>query len=319
MTTSTTALAPPTQCPRCGGTTAALDQYCPTCNMPLLTAPTGSIAPQPLFYAAGTAASAPRPRANPLKRLLAPLAPVAYLLLKFKYLFLLLFKSKVALLFISMVVSTWAYAAAWGLGLPAAIGLMALILIHEMGHWLAFRYKKIPAALPVFVPFVGAFVAGKAPVNSLIDMADIALAGPLAGTAASFACLGLSALLGGHLWPYLGLLGLYLNLFNLIPLGFLDGGRIAKAVTLWLWVPGLGLMAYLFVQHQNPLLLAIGALGLWELVSRLRRHKSQAAQPEASQSVALADRLVVGASYFALVALITLTMLHNPAFGWGAL
>lgn len=312
MDQSATIAAPTVQCPRCTATASVLERYCPTCGTQLLTARAAD------GFAPATRRAAPK-TTNPLKRILAPLAPVAYLLVKFKFLLLTLFKFKIGLLFLSMAVSVWAYAAAWGLGVPAAIGFVALILIHELGHWVAFRYKKIPVGLPVFVPFIGAFVAAKAPVASPVDMGDIALAGPIAGTAASFACLGLGNVLGGPFWPYLGLLGLYMNLFNLIPIGFLDGGRIAKVVTLWLWVPGLALLGYLFLQHQNPLLLSVAVLGLWELVSRFRQRGRQPVQPSASQAVRWQDRLVLGGCYFALVALIALTMLHNPAFGWGTL
>jgi len=261
-----------------------------------------------------------RPAARPSKGILgklwAPIAGLGYLALKFKFALIFLIKSKIALLFISMAVSVWVYAAAWGLGVPAAIGFVALILIHEMGHWVAFRLKGVKAGAPVFIPFVGAFAAG-APVGSRVDMGEIALAGPIAGTAASFACLGLGNVLGGPLWPYLGLIGLYLNLFNLIPIGFLDGGRIAKAITLWLWAPGLVLLGYLYLAHQNPLLLLVGVLGVVELFSRYRhRHEETAAVSPRDTPL---NRLLLGASYFALVALITLTMLHNPAFGWGTL
>jgi membrane-associated protease RseP (regulator of RpoE activity) len=103
----------------------------------------------------------------------------------------------------------------------------------------------------------------------------------------------------------------------LIPIGFLDGGRIAKAITMWLWVPGLVLLGYLYLEHQNPLLLLVGVLGVVELFSRYRQRHDVAAA--ASPRDTLPNRLILGASYFALVALITLTMLHNPAFGWGTL
>jgi len=258
-----------------------------------------------------------RPGKGILGKLWAPIAALGYLALKFKVALLFLIKSKIALLFISMAVSVWVYAAAWGLGVPAAVGFVILILFHEMGHWVAFRLKGVRAGAPVFIPFFGAFVAGQTPVPSRVDMGEIALAGPLAGTAASFACLGLGHVLGGPLWPYLGLIGLYLNLFNLIPIGFLDGGRIANAITMWLWVPGLALLGYLYLEHQNPLLLLVGVLGVVELFSRYRHRHDGAAT--ASPRDTLPNRLILGASYFALVALITLTKLHNPAFGWGTL
>jgi len=172
--------------------------------------------------------------------------------------------------------------------------------------------------LPVLIPMFGAFVASKEQVRSRVDMGEIALAGPIVGTAASFACLALGHVFGGRLWPYLGLIGLYLNLFNLIPTGFLDGGRIAKALTMWLWIPGLVLLGYLFLAHHNVLLLLIGFLGLGELVARYRQRTVLMMQEQDPRDT-LRNRMLLGALYFALVALISLTMLHNPAFGWGTL
>ena len=77
------------------------------------------------------------------------------------------------------------------------------------------------------------------------------------------------------------------------------------------------LLGYLYLEHQNPLLLLVGVLGVVELFSRYRHRHDAAAT--ASPRDTLPNRLILGASYFALVDLITLTMLHNPALGWGTL
>ncbi len=142
------------------------------------------------------------------------LAPVLYLLTKLK--FVVVF-GKVGVTGLSMLISVWVYAAVWGLGWAAAVGFVALLFVHEMGHWLMMRYKGVPATAPLFIPFLGAVIGMRGMPNSVQDEAAIGIAGPLAGTAGALPCLGLARLYGGHLWPLLAMIGLFLNLFNLLP------------------------------------------------------------------------------------------------------
>ncbi len=310
------AATPSVQCRGCYQLAPATLRYCPACQMQLPTASPEPI--MPAFSDPLTAAPAPqtgRARNGRMKRLLGPLAPVAYVALKFKGLLFVLYKSKVALSMLSMVVSIWAYAAAWGLGVPAAIGFVALILIHELGHALAFRLKGVAVEAPVFIPFLGAYVRGRTPLPTLVDFGDVALAGPLAGTAAALACSGLGVIYGGPLWPYLSFVGLYLNLFNLIPIGFLDGGHIARAVSPWLWLPGMAVVAYLIVQHPNPVLVGVAVVGGWQVLRTLFGRRQVDPRPAGP----VEQRVLLGLVYFALVAFLAVMLVQNPLSGWGAL
>src|SRR5262249_21251395 len=120
----------------------------------------------------------------------------------------------------------------WELGL----GLTLLLLVHELGHFALIRAKGLPAALPVFIPFIGAYVAMSRLPPSVRDEAEIALAGPLAGCLSALACLGLYEATTIHLFLWLAYWGYLLNLLNLLPLWPLDGGRITGALSRWFWL-----------------------------------------------------------------------------------
>lgn len=129
----------------------------------------------------------------------------------------------------SLVLSLGAYWAAWGWRFAA--GLVASLYVHEMGHVAALRARGIAASAPVFVPGLGAFVRLRQAMPSPADDARVGLAGPVWGASAALACLGASVL-GG--WPALGAIarvGAALNLFNLVPIWQLDGGRALRALS----------------------------------------------------------------------------------------
>jgi membrane-associated protease RseP (regulator of RpoE activity) len=73
-------------------------------------------------------------------------------------------------------------------GIPFAASILAILLAHEFGHYLAARYHQTPVTLPYFIPFpggilgtMGAFIRLKAPPKNRKVLLDIGLAGPLAG------------------------------------------------------------------------------------------------------------------------------------------
>ncbi|HEV8471285.1 MAG TPA: site-2 protease family protein [Methylomirabilota bacterium] len=168
----------------------------------------------------------------------------------------------------TMLLSIGAYAFEWGWAFAA--GFVLLIFIHEAGHAVAMRLEGIPAGAPVFIPFVGAFIAMHGRPRDAAVEARVALAGPLAGALAAWAVLGAGLTLEQRLLVALGHTGVLLNLFNLVPVPPLDGGRIAGAFTRTFWIVGyaLGLVALLVT--RSPLLLIVLVVGLWSLVRRWR-------------------------------------------------
>jgi Zn-dependent protease len=156
-----------------------------------------------------------------LGRLFAPIAVAAGLLLKFGVL---------SLKFFGIFISVAAYALIWGWRF--AIGFVLLILVHELGHYLEARRQGLHPALPVFIPFLGAYVAIKdAPFNPWRN-GLVSIAGPIAGGLASLVTLAAGETLDSRLLLALAYAGFFLNLFNLIPIGFLDGGFILRSFRL---------------------------------------------------------------------------------------
>jgi Zn-dependent protease len=159
----------------------------------------------------------------------------------------------------SVVLSVAAYAA--GRGLAFAVGFVLLILVHELGHGAAMKAHGIRSGWPVFIPFFGAMIAMKdRPEHPRIE-ADIAYAGPLAGTAASLVCAAIGLLFHSPFFIALAYAGFFLNLFNLVPFGFLDGGRIARVISKKAWLIGAVLLVVLFLKSPSPQLLIIGGFG----------------------------------------------------------
>jgi Zn-dependent protease len=154
------------------------------------------------------------------RRIWAPIAFIGGLAIKFGFVFVK---------FLGLFVSVAAYAllGGWRWGL----GLVALILVHELGHYFEARRQGLRPSLPMFVPFFGAYVtikhAGLTPWRSAL----IAIAGPFVGGLGAVVCWVVASANDSQLWFTLAYTGFFLNLFNLIPIGFLDGGAIARAFT----------------------------------------------------------------------------------------
>jgi Zn-dependent protease len=178
---------------------------------------------------------------------------------------------KVLLTALSMGVMIWAYARTSPLAF--AVGFVLLIFIHEMGHALVIRRVGLNAGWPVFIPFVGAFITLRdAPLTALTN-AQIGIAGPVAGGIASLVCAGIFAFTGDPLYANLALTGFWLNLFNLIPVSPLDGGRTLDAVAplaIWFGAAGLGTVSFLF---HSPMLGIVALIMLVRAFGSLGRKK----------------------------------------------
>jgi Zn-dependent protease len=153
------------------------------------------------------------------RRIWAPIAVIVGVLIKFGFL---------AVKFFSIFISVAAYALIWGWRF--AVGFVLLILIHELGHFFEAKRQGLDASLPMFIPFVGAFVLIKnSPLNPWRNSL-VALAGPAAGGAASALCWGLGEYQNSNLLRALAYAGFLINLINLIPVGILDGGAVWRAI-----------------------------------------------------------------------------------------
>jgi Zn-dependent protease len=153
-------------------------------------------------------------------------------------------------------------------GWAFAVGLVLMIFIHEMGHGFAMRRAGIEAGWPVFIPFLGAMIAMKGrPTHPRVE-ADIAFAGPVAGTAIALLSAAFGLVFDSLFFLKLAYVGFFLNLFNLTPLGFLDGGRIARVLSRKASVIGAIVMGALCLLSPSPQLIIIAAMGLMHAFQR---------------------------------------------------
>ena len=159
-------------------------------------------------------------------RRLGPLAPIALLLAKGKV-FLSLLKLPFLLSFAGFAALYWGlYGARFG------IGFAALILVHELGHFIELRRRGLAADLPMFVPGLGAFVRWTAAAGVTADTrALVSLAGPLAGALGAAVCGLIWLQTQDRLWIALASFSAFINLMNLIPVWRLDGAQAIAAVT----------------------------------------------------------------------------------------
>jgi Zn-dependent protease len=178
-----------------------------------------------------------------------------------------------------------------------AAGFVGLILVHELGHGVAIKRAGLSASYPVFIPFFGALISMRGQPRSPVVEAEIALAGPVAGAAASLAVAGLYLATHDRLTLAIAYSGLFLNLFNLTPLGFLDGGRVTRVFARRSWIVGIIIFAALFAVTRAPHLLLIGIMSLGHV---WRRARATADEPE----VAPAERRRIAGLYFALCAVL---------------
>jgi len=234
-----------------------------------------------------------------LRRLAAPFLVSGGLLLKFGG---LLLKFKILLTAGSMLVSIAAYTWLWGLSF--AIGFVLLILVHELGHVLELRRQGVPASAPLFIPFLGAVIGMKELPDDAWKEAKVALAGPLLGSAGAAVCWIAGEATGSDVLMGLAFVGFFLNLFNLIPVVPLDGGRAAGALHPALWFVGLVLMVGLAVVRPNPILFLIVILGGLDLWNRWRQ-RGEAAE---YYRLSVGQRATVAVVYLGLVLALGLAM-----------
>jgi Zn-dependent protease len=239
-----------------------------------------------------------------LRRLWAPIAALGALLAKFKFLLVALANFKIFTVAASMIVSVGAYAllGGWWFGL----GLVGLIFVHEMGHVLELRRQGVPASAPLFIPFMGAFVGMKQMPKNAWKEAQVALAGPLLGTLGAGAVWAVGAAYDSRFLQALAFVGFLINLFNLLPVVPLDGGRAVAALHPSVWLAGLVGLAVLTYFFPNPIILIVLVLGGLEAWQRWRSRHLPGSQDY--YRVRPWQRALVAAVYLGLAAFLVVAM-----------
>jgi Zn-dependent protease len=253
----------------------------------------------------------PAPHANQRpgwRRALGALAALGLVAVKFaaklKALLLLLPKLKLFTTSASMLVSIGAYSLIWGW--KFAVGFVLLLLVHELGHVIQLRREGIPASAPMFIPFLGAIVAMKAMPKDAAAEARVGLAGPVLGSLAALVPLALYGLTGDELFKALAFVGFFLNLFNLLPVLPLDGGRAMAALSPWMWLVGYALLIAATFVFPNPIMILILLFGGLETWRRWKERNS----PESREfhRVRPAARAAVAVVYLGLAAALAVGM-----------
>lgn len=197
------------------------------------------------------------------------LAAAVFLATKLKFL-LVIFKFGAIKTLLTLLLSFGSYAIFFGPWFAAA--LVVMILVHEMGHVFEIRRQGMKATAPIFIPFMGAAIFQKSHPTTAYKQGLIGIAGPILGTlGASLAAVGY---MNTHWAPLLlaAWIGFYINLFNLIPVGMLDGGWILGAVSKWAFVVGMVTLAgmILFLHFFSVILILIVVLSLPMMINRFR-------------------------------------------------
>jgi Zn-dependent protease len=241
------------------------------------------------------------------KRRIAPIGvAILAFLAKIKTIILLLPKVKLLVAAGTMVVSVVAYATIWGY--QFAGGFVVLLLVHELGHVIALRREGIKASPPLFIPFLGAVISARSLGDDAVAEARVGLAGPILGTIGSAACLVIWHLTGHDFWRALAFTGFFLNLFNLLPVVPLDGGRAMAAMAPWMWFVGFLGMVALAIVFPNPIILIIVVFAGYETYRRWQMRRSGSEEQLAYYNVRPRDRWLVAAFYLGLVGLLVIGM-----------
>jgi Zn-dependent protease len=193
-----------------------------------------------------------------------------------------------------------------------AVGLVASLFIHEMGHAIVMKLKGIPMGGLIFIPLLGAAVTMRQAPQNARDEAEVGIAGPIAGAIASSFCLFMAyGSLADRVWAPLAYFGFFINLFNLIPIVPFDGGRVLAAIDRRVWILGfLGLLAFQIWQWLNDnfsmwllFFVIIAATQLWS-----RGFAPDTPASRAYYDVPIGTRIVMSLLYFGLAAVLFLGM-----------
>ena len=236
------------------------------------------------------------------KKSLGPIAVAGVIIVKFfaKLKFILLPALKFLPIILksggTMLLMIGVYTAMWGW--KFAVGFVLLLLVHECGHLLVAKRFGLKVGAPVFIPFMGAFIALKeAPKNAWIE-ACVGIGGPMLGSLGALLCNSLGEIFNAPIFIALAWFGYFLNLFNLTPVGMLDGGRIVTAMSRWLWIPGFALLLWFGWQYPNFIVWLMIFLSLPRIISLFRKRTEE---EKRYYEVTPAQRWTMSILYFGLI------------------
>ncbi|KAB0661442.1 site-2 protease family protein [Burkholderia diffusa] len=177
----------------------------------------------------------------------------------------------------TMLASIAVYALFYGWRFAA--GFVALLLVHEAGHYVAAQRRGLDVGLPTFIPFVG--------------------------TLGALACYAAARHYDSNLLLALAYTGFFLNLFNMIPLSPFDGGRITAVLSPRIWFAGVPVLIALFAYRPSPLLIVMAILALPQL-KRAWRYDPDAPENRAYYTTSVETKTTYALFYVGLLAFLAL-------------
>ncbi len=291
-----------------------LAAFCRASGGFLVADPEAMPAPDPPEEAAAAAPAAPAPPAEPpawhsrVRRLLGPLAIILIFGVKWiaKLKILLIALPKIGFLKVALLGATnlWFYALFWGWQIAAWV--IVLLLVHEIGHAIAYKAFGLGVARIGFVPFLGAYAMSKTAPESAWINALCALAGPLIGGLGCGVLWWYGDQSGSDLMSAAATLGFLLNLFNMVPVVPFDGGVAAGAIHPYVWFVGLFGLTVVTLRFPNVFLFLFLGIALWQAYALLKRYRAgDEATLRFYRSVTPRQRIVIAVLYFGIVALLT--------------
>lgn len=209
----------------------------------------------------------------------------------------------------TMIVSLGAYALAYGW--KFALGFIVLLFAHEMGHFIAARQRGLNVGAPTFIPFVGAWIEMKDMPHDAETEAYVGFGGPFIGTLAALLCYFLGRYMDSPLLLAIAYVGFFLNLFNLIPISPLDGGRITAVLSPRIWLAGIPVLLAWFYWRPSPMLILVVIMALPQVLKAWRY--SAAADDVAYYAVDAEHKLTYSVYYLGLTGFVAMMTfeLHN--------
>jgi Zn-dependent protease len=241
------------------------------------------------------------------RRVLGPFAVLLIFGVKWiaKLKILLLALPKIGFLKVALLGATnlWFYALFWGWQIAAWV--IVLLLVHELGHAIAYKAFGLGVARIGFVPFLGAYAMSKTAPESAWVNALCALAGPFIGGIGCGVLWWYGHQSGSDLMSAAATLGFLLNLFNMVPVVPFDGGVAAGAIHPYVWFVGIFGLTVAALRFPNVILFLFLGIALWQAYSLLKRYRAgDEATLRFYHSVTPRQRIVIAVLYFGIAALL---------------
>lgn len=215
---------------------------------------------------------------------------------KLKFILIALKLGKFASTLVSMLFMIVIYAQMYGWAY--GLGFVLLLFAHEMGHYIVAKKVNINVSGPVFIPFIGAFVSMKDEPENAIAEAAMAAGGPILGSLAALGSVLIYMVTDNNLFLALAYTGFMINLFNLIPIHPLDGGRIVTAISPKVWLIGIPILLYVSIEFFNPIIIMFLIMGCVQAYKQWRN-------PDTNYyNTSISTKIIFSLIFFGLMALL---------------